>query len=238
MGEQDGHKHVIVIGAGAIGCALLPLLATLPVDQCSIIDGDTIERSNLKRQPLYGPSDIHRLKVEIAAERMRHSAPEMKIVPVPHFVGATNANELLRNATVIADCTDDLHARMLIDRYCKEHRIPLVSGSVFTEQFQVLTLHVPTNGRAMGFALSDYYPGKIGQEQDGCDMQNVPVMVPSMAAALMAWRISDLINGGNGSADHMDICDLKHGRWMRITPPQEPGDIELIAGIQQRVSNG
>ena len=110
MGEQVGRTHVIVIGAGAIGCALLPLLATLPVDQCSIVDGDTIERSNLKRQPLYGPSDIDRMKVEVAADRMRHSAPEMKIVPVPQFIGATNTEEMLCTATLVADCTDDLHA--------------------------------------------------------------------------------------------------------------------------------
>ena len=169
---------------------------------------------------------------------MRHTATEMKIVPIPQFIGAANADELLRGASVVADCTDDLHARVLIDRYCEEHELPLVSGSVFTEQFQVLTLHVPLVPRGKGFGLRDYYPGKIGMDQDGCDMQNVPVMVPNMAAALLAWRISDLINGGNGGADHMDICDLKHGRWMRIAPPQQPDDPELIAADQQRIIRG
>ena len=169
---------------------------------------------------------------------MRDSAREMNIVPVPHFIGAANAVELLRDATIVADCTDDLHARMLIDRYCGENLIPLVSGSVFAEQFQVLTLHVPREPGKSGYGLRDYYPGKIGMDQDGCDMRNVPVMVPNMAAALMAYRISDLINGGNGGADRMDVCDLKHGRWMRIAPPRPPGDTEFIAIEQQRGSRG
>lgn len=231
-------KHIVVIGAGAIGSALLPMLATLSLDQCSIVDGDTVERANLIRQPLYGPPDVGRIKVEVAAERLRHSAPVMSIFPVPQFISATNADQLLRGATIVVDCTDDLHARMLIDQHCGARIVPLVSGSVFAEQLQVLTLHVPLPEMEKGFGLRDYYPGKIGADQDGCNMQNVPVMVPHMAAALMAWRIADLLNGGIGGADKMDICDLKHGRWMRISPPRPPGDKEFLAPEQVRAHHG
>lgn len=224
--------RIAVVGAGAIGCALLPLLTGQRIGGFTLIDGDTVEAANLMRQPLYGPGDVGRAKVEAARDRIQHHAPDLHIRCEPRFLDAGNASELLRGHAVIVDCTDDLHARLTIDAVCGELALPLVSGAVHGDQLQVLTLHVSDESGAPAPTLRSYYPGRTGPAQDGCDMRAVPIHVPALAAALMAARITALLAGDRRHAATMDILDPQEGRWYRITPPAALGDPEPLAGAR------
>jgi hypothetical protein len=51
-------------------------------------------------------------------------------------------------------------------------------------------------------------------------MRQVPAAITTVAASLMAMRIDDLLHGGDGLADRMDLVDVKNGRWMRINGPR------------------
>ena len=124
-----------------------------------------------------------RLKVEVARERLLHLAPSLPITSVPSFLDTGNAQLLLADHDLVADCTDDLHARLLIDRICGAHGIPLVSGAVHGVQVQVVTLHVGSST-----SLRSFFPGRSSAEQDGCDMRRVPASVTAFAGALMVDR--------------------------------------------------
>lgn len=216
--------RVAVIGIGGTGCALLPLLASLPLASITLIDGDTVEAANLSRQPLYVPGDVGRMKVEVALERFAHLAPSLPVAIVPSFLDATNAGARLANHDLVADCTDDLHARLLIDRICGERMTPLVSGAVHGVQVQVVTLHVGSSA-----SLRSFFPGRSSAEQDGCDMRQVPASVTAFAGALMAQHITALIHGDRSRAGILELIDTRDGRWLRIAPPEPERGSELIA---------
>ena len=57
---------VLVVGAGGLGCPVLQYLAGAGVGRLSIIDHDTVEETNLHRQPLYGMDDLGTAKAEAA----------------------------------------------------------------------------------------------------------------------------------------------------------------------------
>ncbi|MBK6831089.1 MAG: ThiF family adenylyltransferase [Flavobacteriales bacterium] len=216
--------RLAVIGVGGTGCALLPLLASLPLVSITLIDGDTVEATNLSRQPLYGPGDVGRLKVEVARERLLHLAPSLPIMSVPSFLDTGNAQLLLADHDLVADCTDDLHARLLIDRICGAHGIPLVSGAVHGVQVQVVTLHVGSST-----SLRSFFPGRSSAEQDGCDMRRVPASVTAFAGALMAEHILALVNGDRSRAGILELIDTRDGRWLRLAPPVPEQRRELLA---------
>ena len=209
-------KHIAVIGVGGTGSALLPLLVTMPLNGITLVDGDTVERSNLVRQPLYGQRDVGKPKVHCARYRMGAVSPlELHWEAFPDFINANNCRDLLKDHTLVADCTDDLDARKLITNTCAELGIPVVSGAVHGMQVQVTT----RDNVAQGASKAAFFQGPPAEEQTGCDMRIVPAAVTTITASLMALRIEDLLRGGHGHAGMMDLLDIATGRWMRIMGP-------------------
>ncbi len=212
-GKGPGPVGIALVGLGGTGSALLPLLMRMGFERITLIDGDTVEERNLPRQLLYTSEDVGMAKVDAAAGRLKeHCATTL--LPEFRFIDATNCAELLGGHAVIADCTDDLLARNMLDRTCADLQLPLVSGAVHGMQMQVTTRH-----GAGCLSRTAFFPGRPAEEQEGCDMQAVPPAVTTITAALMALRIQDLLNGGHGHAGIMDLVDVEQGRWMRIMGP-------------------
>ncbi|MBX2972504.1 MAG: ThiF family adenylyltransferase [Flavobacteriales bacterium] len=220
MSLQQGigarNVRIAIIGAGGTGCALLPLVGAMDVHAITVIDGDTVEAKNLTRQLLYATDDVGRAKAEAAVQRMQAMRRDVRWIAEHRFVDARNITALLQGSAVVADCTDDLAARALIERTCRELRIPLVSGAVHGHQVQVITC----SGEQHMRQRSGFFQGRTSEDQLGCDMRDVPAAVTTLTASLMALRIADILKGGDGLAGVMDLVDAGHGRWMRIMGPE------------------
>jgi len=216
LASNERPLRIAVIGVGGTGCALLPLLASLPVASITLIDGDTVQASNLQRQLLFSTAEIDRAKTTAAVQRLRANFPLMTWNEEFRFVDANNCADLLRGNLIVADCTDDLLVRALIDRTCTALGISLVSGAVHGRQIQVVTRHNSQQTGSGATRKAPFFTQRPAEEQEGCDMHVVPAAVTTIAASLMALRIADLVSGGHGHAGMMDLVDAEHGRWMRI----------------------
>lgn len=96
-----------LIGTGGIGSNLATLLAAAGVGRLVISDGDTVEVSNLTRQTLYDETVTGRLKVEVAAERLRTLNSETEVVPVPRgFDGPSLVTEHFADCDLIVLSAD------------------------------------------------------------------------------------------------------------------------------------
>jgi sulfur-carrier protein adenylyltransferase/sulfurtransferase len=134
VGEEGQARlraaRVLVIGAGGLGCAVLPYLAAAGVGHLVVLDPDRVEDSNLHRQPLYRMSDIGALKVEAAAASLRALNPEVSIDPHPLRLTAANAAEFAGAAEVVVDAADSFAATYILSDACQVLARPLVSASV------------------------------------------------------------------------------------------------------------
>jgi molybdopterin/thiamine biosynthesis adenylyltransferase len=209
-----------MIGAGAIGCALLPHLLRMPFNVITLVDGDRVEEKNLDRQELYAPVDVGRAKVEVAAAWARNAPVTPFIVARDHFLDQGNAKEVIAMHDIVADCTDDAHVRRLIDKVCGEFGVALVSGAVHGREGQVIVLHA--EGANEELSLTDLFGGRLGEEQDGCDMRHVPMRVLEEVAKRMGWRIRELLNMAHPENGRIEQYDGDVNAWLEIAPPFMP----------------
>jgi len=204
--------RVALVGVGAIGSAVLPLLRDDRVSSVLLIDGDTVELGNLPRQLLYHSADVGAFKVAVAASRIAQMNPAAAMHPVPCFLDAANCATLLADADVVLDCCDDLHAKRLIAAHCQRMGRHLISAAVHGTQLQVF---------AQPPGAAPLFTGRISAEQATCSMQQVPLPVIAVCAALMVQRLVGMADGHATHVDVLDLVDLDEGRWMRF---QQKGD--------------
>jgi adenylyltransferase/sulfurtransferase len=62
------ESSVLIVGAGGLGCPAAMYLAGAGVGTLGLIDGDTVEPSNLHRQVLHRTKNVGKFKVDSAIE--------------------------------------------------------------------------------------------------------------------------------------------------------------------------
>lgn len=130
-------SSVLVVGAGGLGCAVLPYLVSAGIGKIGIVDGDRVEESNLHRQVLYNENSIGLLKVESAQQALQRMNCATQIEIVPEFLSSENVDNILRKYDLIIDATDNLQVRYTLDDACTQANKPMIYGSIFRFQGQV-----------------------------------------------------------------------------------------------------
>ena len=122
--------QVLVVGAGGLGSALLPLLAGAGVGHLSIADPDRIEASNLHRQTLYRMADLGQPKAEIAAREMQALNPDCRAQALVLRLDPARARALIAAADVVVDAADSFAITYALSDLCLCAHKPLISASV------------------------------------------------------------------------------------------------------------
>lgn len=209
VGESGQHKllnaKVLIIGAGGLGCPALQYLAAAGVGSIGIVDGDTVDESNLQRQILYTTSDIGRLKTKAAKERLNALNPEVTITIYPENLRAENALAIIREYDFVLDGTDNFAARYLVNDACVKLNKPFVYGAIHKFDGQVSVFNF--NG---GPTYRCLFPEKPQQSQiPNCAEVGVLGVLPGVIGTLQATEIIKLILGiGESLSGKLKLINL------------------------------
>jgi molybdopterin/thiamine biosynthesis adenylyltransferase len=144
FGEEGQRRlkssHVIVAGAGGLGCPASVYLACAGVGQITIIDSEAVELSNLNRQILHWDKDIGAEKAVSAASKLNCLNPSIRIIPVTTQITSANARGLIKGANVVIDAMDNFETRAILNQACVDEGIPFVHGGVWGLCGQVTTI--------------------------------------------------------------------------------------------------
>jgi molybdopterin/thiamine biosynthesis adenylyltransferase len=126
-----GRKHVLIVGAGALGTGSAEALVRAGVGTVTIVDRDYVEASNLQRQQLYSEEDaLLRLPKAVAAKaRLERINSEIDIRAVVADVTVSELEELTQGVDVIVDATDNFDTRLLINDLSQKRSIPWIYGA-------------------------------------------------------------------------------------------------------------
>ena len=122
--------QVLVVGAGGLGCPVLQYLVGAGVGRITVVDHDTVEVTNLHRQPLYRMSDIGRPKVEAAREALQGCNPEVRIDAIATRLTPQNAEALVVSANLVVDAADSFAVTYMLSDACVAAGKPLIGASV------------------------------------------------------------------------------------------------------------
>lgn len=126
------QKHVLIIGAGALGSSVAEMLTRAGVGKITIADRDYVEWSNLQRQQLYTEDDArNRLPKAIAAKTRleainRDVAIETKVTDVT----PSEMEQLIEGVDLMLDATDNFDIRMIMNDTGQKYNIPWIYGAV------------------------------------------------------------------------------------------------------------
>lgn len=124
------QSHVLVIGAGGIGCPAIQYLAAAGVGTISIVDDDIISLSNLQRQILYSEQQLGQPKTEAVAIAVARLNPDVDVRIVNQRVTSQTSAVLMQDVDVVIDGCDNFATRLIVNDLCLTAQVPLVSAAI------------------------------------------------------------------------------------------------------------
>ncbi len=144
---EDGQRrllnsHVTLCGCGALGTVLANALVRGGVGHLRLVDRDFIETNNLQRQVLFDEHDVaeNLPKAEAAARKLAAINSSVFVEPVVTDIDRTNILELVSDADLILDGTDNFEIRYLINDDSVKLGKPWVYGGCIGSHGQTMTI--------------------------------------------------------------------------------------------------
>ena len=181
--------QITIVGLGGLGCPAAQSLAASGVGTLRLVDGDVKELSNIHRQTLYGINDIGQAKVSVALKSLQQLNEKLTLIAEDRYLDESNGQELLKDADVIIDATDNIKTRQEIDRISKTANIPMVYGGLYRFEGQVAVLN--HNG-SPGYE-EIFTPDPSGG--DTCAEAGVLGMLPAIIGNIQALEAVKIIIG-------------------------------------------
>lgn len=191
-------SHALVIGAGGLGCPAVLYLASSGVGRITVVDADVVDLTNLQRQIAHTTERVGQPKAASAAATARALNPEVRVDAVQRRADAALLRELVPQADVVLDCTDNFATRQAINAACVAHGKPLVSGAAVGWDAQV-SVFDPRLADAPCYACV-FDPGKPPREVACASMGVLAPLVGIVGAMQAAEALKVLGNAQEGGA--------------------------------------
>jgi len=130
-------SHALIIGAGGLGSPAALYLTASGVGTLTLCDNDTVDLTNLQRQILHRTASVGTNKVDSAKATLAEINPEVRVNSLKEKVESERLLELVANADVVLDCSDNFATRYALNRACIKLKKPLVSGAAIRFAGQV-----------------------------------------------------------------------------------------------------
>lgn len=213
--------HALVIGAGGLGTAALPYLASAGVGTITVVDDDEVDLTNLQRQILHTTVSVGRPKVESAREGMLRINPGIVVRTVARRVDDQALHELVEGADVVLDCCDNFATRHAVNRACVAHRVPLVSGAALRFDGQVSVFDARRDDAPCYACL---FPPSEQAPEAACATMGVLAPLVGMVGTVQAAEALKVLTGvGETLAGKLLMVNALTMEWTTMRLARTPG---------------
>lgn len=231
-----GAARVLVIGAGGLGCTVIPALAGAGVGTIGVVDDDRVETSNLHRQAMH-LGRVGEAKADSAAATIEGFG--VRAVPIRERLTSANALALFEGYDLVIDGSDNFPTRYLASDAAELTGIPLVWGAVSQYGGQAGIGWAGTGYRDL-FPVAPP-PGSV----PSCEAGGVLPTTVAVIGAIMATEAIKLLTGvGEPLIARVTIYDALSGAFREVPYARDPEaqpvtgliDYELFCGVGATIS--
>ena len=128
--ERLQSANILIVGLGGVGSFAAEFLVRSGIGNLTIIDGDTVDITNINRQLPALNSTIGKNKTDVVAERILDINPEINLKKINEFLEPERMEEILTQEKFdyVLDCIDSLSPKLALIITCKRKKIKLVSA--------------------------------------------------------------------------------------------------------------
>ena len=128
--ERLQSANILIVGLGGVGSFAAEFLVRSGIGNLTIVDGDTVDITNINRQLPALNSTIGKNKTDVVAERILDINPEINLKKINEFLEPERMEELLTQEKFdyVLDCIDSLSPKLALIITCKRKKIKLVSA--------------------------------------------------------------------------------------------------------------
>lgn len=212
--------RVLIIGAGGLGCPAALYLAAAGVGTLVIVDGDTVDLTNLQRQIGHSTASVGQSKVASLKARIAELNPDVIVEPIAQHADAALLAAQVALADVVLDCTDHFTIRHLINHACVQHGVPLVSGAALRFDGQLTSFDFR---KADAPCYACVFPPDTPPDETSCATMGVFSPTVGIIGAAQAAEALKLITGvGSHLTGRLLLLDSLRMEWNEIRLGKEP----------------
>ncbi len=132
IGEQAfsvlKNASVAVFGVGGVGGYAVEALARCGVGTLTLVDGDTVDITNINRQIIATRETVGQDKVSVMKERILAVNPDARVFAYKTFYLPENADDIdFSSFDYVIDAVDTVSAKLEIIMRAKESNVPVIS---------------------------------------------------------------------------------------------------------------
>ena len=213
------NSHALIVGAGGLGSPVALYLGSAGVGRITVVDHDTVDATNLQRQIAHTLADVGRFKAHSIQQSIAAINPDVYVTVVVQRADSALLNVLVKEADVVLDCTDNFATRHAINRACRQHGKPLVSGAAIQFDGQV-SVYDPRDAQSPCYAC--VFPETTRLEEAQCATMGVfSPLVGIIGSVQAAEAIKLLGNIGQTLTGRLLMLDARNMAWSEIKLPRD-----------------
>lgn len=122
------NANLLLVGLGGVGSFSAEFLARAGVGNLTIVDGDTVDITNINRQLPALHSTVGMSKVQLVGDRLLDINPELNLIRIQEFLSPERAFEIVTSEfDYVLDCIDSVTPKLNLIIACKRKKVKIIS---------------------------------------------------------------------------------------------------------------
>ena len=208
-------SKVLIVGIGGLGCPAAESLTRAGIGTIGLVDNDIINLSNIHRQSLFNSKDVKKLKVSVAAKKLKEINPLTRIVTYKSRLNEKNIENIIKNYELIIDGSDNFKTKFLINDYCIKFKKKLITGAINKFDGHIFTFDFKDKETA---SLKNFYQEKeISDNILNCEFEGVLGTTASIVGTTQANEALKMIMEiGQSLKNQILIIDLLNLNFRKV----------------------